>query len=841
MRKLQQGGSVIYDVDTGKGVPNVTYVPTLEVPELKFTALSSALDTYEKIRQEEDKTYRGNMVALNKLYDDVTKVRYDNDVQRQEIETAKQRAGLTEDVFNMSVDQLKNPYIMGPVSRAAADFSNDMGLRGILQEQAMFDSGIASFAKNAPSNPKLREMFAAQVEQYKNGEIKGTDINPQAFMEVDLAGELGKLLKDIPLYTQSELQESGGVISEQEVKQRSQAAIEAVVGYALSNPQWVNNMKARGFMDDNNDLTEDGTRFIQGIRDAYEQASTDIKGITKVKGGVGSSAGVGAEGGTVGLGAARGYEKADASIFDNYASLASRYGLDVSTDPETALIIDGAVALTKKGAEGITPEMAIANTKKQLRQRAMNDPIGGVFAWYEHAVEKGYAGSLYDFANAISSNGWAAASAEGATLDPAIKDALTELRPGREQQTWDSLRQRAMEVPDAIESAQTRGFVSPEQAAAAQAAGTEAPQSTGISGAFIEPSGGGTTTTTTPPRGTGGGIRTRKKFDSATTEDKTYPYGPSEEYISLIIKNESGGKRPGKDPNSNAQGYAGFIDSTWMDIMKDLAKEDPEVRKQLAGKTNAEVLAMRMDPNTYELQRKAVAKYAQKSGEYLEKKGFARDDVSLALAHYLGPAGAVRLLRADRKTLFKNAASEGAYKANPHDHWVTVNKKKVREKTVQDVINRVAAKVGFYTPQSFDTKKFKYYKSWEDVNGGEKAPAAWVKGRVIGLADAASAAIGKQLPINSSHRTKKGNEAVGGAAASRHLHGDALDLSLRGLTDSERKKVLKSLMSNGASFVRFYPGDTYIHVDMRPTDSDKTTFNVAPGAAVPGWAKEFVK
>lgn len=835
MRKLQRGGSVIYDVDTGRGVPNVTYVPTLEVPELKFTALSSALDTYEKIRQEEDKTFKGNMVSLNKLYDDVTKVRYDNDVQRQEIESAKQRAGLTEDIFNMSVDQLKNPYIMGPVSRAASDFSNDMSLRGVLQEQAMFDSGIAAFAKNAPSNPKLREMFAAQVEQYKNGEIKGTDINPQSFMEVDLAGELGKLLKDIPLYTQSELKESGGVISEEEVKQRSQAAIEAVVGYALSNPQWVNNMKARGFMDDNNDLTEDGTRFIQGIRDAYEQASTDIKGITKVKGGVGSSAGGAAGSATQGLGAARGYEKAEASIFDNYAALAARYGLDVSTDPEAALIIDGAIASTKKATGDITPDMTIASTKRQLRQRAMNNPVGGVFAWYEHAVDKGYAGSLNDFATAISSNGWAAANAEGATIDPAIKEALTELRPGREQQTWDALRQRAMEVPDAIESAQTEtGAVDATQQA-------EVPQSTGISGAFTGGGGGSVGGTSAAPRGTGGASRTRKKFDSATTEDKTYPYGPSEEYISLIIKNESGGK-VGKDPRSSAQGYAGFTDTTWLDTMKTLAKEDPEVRKQLAGKTNAEVLAMRMDPNTYDLQRKAVAKYAQKSGEYLQKKGFARDDVSLALAHYLGPAGAVRLLRADRNTLFKNAVSEGAYKANPHDHWMkTKSGKKVREKTVQDVMNRVAAKVGYYTPSTFDSKKFKYYNSWEDVNGGEKAPAAWVKAKVIGLADQASAAVGKQLPINSSHRTKEGNEAVGGAAASRHLHGDALDLSIKGLSDAERKKVLKSLMSNGASFIRFYPGDTYIHVDMRPTDSDKTTFNIAPGAKVPDWAKEFVK
>lgn len=507
MKKLQSGGSawrgspstVIFDVDTGKGVPNVTYVPTLEVPELKFTALTSALDTYEKIREEESKTYKGNMAALNKLYDDVTKVRYDNDVQRQEIETAKQRAGLTEDIFNMSVDQLKNPYIMGPVSRAATDFSNDMGLRSILQEQAMFDSGIASFAKNAPSNPKLREMFAAQVEQYKNGEIKGTDINPQAFMEVDLAGELGKLLKDIPLYTQSELQESGGVISEQEVKQRSQAAIDAVVGYALSNPQWVNNMKARGFMDDNNDLTEDGVRFIQGIRDAYEQASTDIKGITKVKGGVGGTAAVGTGLSTQGLGAARGYEKSDASIFDNYASIAGRYGLDVSTDPETALIIDGALAQTKKPGDGVTPEMIMANTKKQLRQRAMNNPVGGVFAWYEHAVDKGYGGTLNDFVNVITGNGWAAATAAGSPVDPIITQSLSELRTGREQQTWDALRKQAASVPDAIEAAQTPGggVNTTQQAVAAE--------SGGISQAFIQ---GGVGTGTGAGAGTGASPRT---------------------------------------------------------------------------------------------------------------------------------------------------------------------------------------------------------------------------------------------------------------------------------------------------------------------------------------------
>jgi uncharacterized protein YcbK (DUF882 family) len=72
-------------------------------------------------------------------------------------------------------------------------------------------------------------------------------------------------------------------------------------------------------------------------------------------------------------------------------------------------------------------------------------------------------------------------------------------------------------------------------------------------------------------------------------------------------------------------------------------------------------------------------------------------------------------------------------------------------------------------------------------------------------------AMGVPLVVTSGARCATHNKLVGGAPASRHLRGDALDLSC---TPALRLKLVHEALKLGAKGVGI--GSSFIHVDFRP-------------------------
>jgi hypothetical protein len=72
------------------------------------------------------------------------------------------------------------------------------------------------------------------------------------------------------------------------------------------------------------------------------------------------------------------------------------------------------------------------------------------------------------------------------------------------------------------------------------------------------------------------------------------------------------------------------------------------------------------------------------------------------------------------------------------------------------------------------------------------------------------------LQPSSSYRGVQKNADVGGAQGSQHLHGRALDYSLKGLDDARRAQILEEAYKQGARGVGIYgaTGDT-LHLDFR--------------------------
>jgi hypothetical protein len=133
--------------------------------------------------------------------------------------------------------------------------------------------------------------------------------------------------------------------------------------------------------------------------------------------------------------------------------------------------------------------------------------------------------------------------------------------------------------------------------------------------------------------------------------------------IDSIIGVESGGNPNATNPNSSATGLGQFISSTWLDTLR-------AARPDLAqGKTDAELLALRNDP---QLSREMTEAYANQNQATLSKAGLPVTPGTTYLAHFAGPGGAVRVLQADPSASAGSVLGDAVVRANPFLAKMTV-------------------------------------------------------------------------------------------------------------------------------------------------------------------------
>lgn len=124
--------------------------------------------------------------------------------------------------------------------------------------------------------------------------------------------------------------------------------------------------------------------------------------------------------------------------------------------------------------------------------------------------------------------------------------------------------------------------------------------------------------------------------------------GSPEQIDNRVVQVESGGKTDAKNSNSSAYGLGGFIDSTWLGLIK---KYKPEY----ADMSDKDVLALRADGN---LSREMVARNREENTKVLTAGGVPATAGNVYLAHFLGPEGAVAVANAPPGTPIYNVLKD---------------------------------------------------------------------------------------------------------------------------------------------------------------------------------------
>lgn len=102
---------------------------------------------------------------------------------------------------------------------------------------------------------------------------------------------------------------------------------------------------------------------------------------------------------------------------------------------------------------------------------------------------------------------------------------------------------------------------------------------------------------------------------------------------------------------------------------------------------------------------------------------------------------------------------------------------------------------------------------------------------------------GRDIYINSGHRTPEHNRKVGGKLSSYHLKGHAADISLDGMTDGQKTELVEALQRHGATRFITYDKYNHLHADIgdygRDTKADRVHFmhnsTGAQMAEAPAW------
>jgi hypothetical protein len=149
--------------------------------------------------------------------------------------------------------------------------------------------------------------------------------------------------------------------------------------------------------------------------------------------------------------------------------------------------------------------------------------------------------------------------------------------------------------------------------------------------------------------------------------------------VDRIFGAESGGTRnpdTARNPNSSAVGAGQFIRGTWLGMMR---RYRPELTE---GKSEADILALRSDRG---IMREMTKRYAEENAAYLSKRGLPASVGNIYLSHFLGPAGAVDVLKAGQGTAVDTILPR---------ETIAANRSVLAGKTVEQVVAWAERKMG---------------------------------------------------------------------------------------------------------------------------------------------------
>lgn len=279
----------IYDPNIAFNRPEVKYEETFNLPVIDSSGMSKMLSG---IADRADKSFK----EITDAYDeyaknsrDVLGFRLDNPDQVDRLTKVRTQYGVDETALgNITTNDFNNPYKMRDFGKRFNQVVSDYRTKDIIKEQAGADTYRSQVEALRGVDPEMANVAVQQLDAYRQGKIKGTELNIKAYQPIDLVSDIAKEMKSIPESTISEISrdlEDLGLVYEDVKKYKSKELITVALKSRLTDPVFKNNMIARGYFDaSTNTLTDKGARFFEELANEHSKISNTIENVRNIPG-----------------------------------------------------------------------------------------------------------------------------------------------------------------------------------------------------------------------------------------------------------------------------------------------------------------------------------------------------------------------------------------------------------------------------------------------------------------------------------------------------------------------------------------------------------------------------
>lgn len=156
-----------------------------------------------------------------------------------------------------------------------------------------------------------------------------------------------------------------------------------------------------------------------------------------------------------------------------------------------------------------------------------------------------------------------------------------------------------------------------------------------------------------------------------TVRDRT---GESPRRAASYVEGIGHAEGTARNPRSSAVGGGQFIDSTWLAVAPKITNTE--------GMSRAQILGLR---SSKALTDKAIEYYGNENGRYLRARGLEDSPGNKSLAHFLGPDGAAKVLKADPATPVERILPREV---------ITANREVLKGKSASEVVAWAHRRIG---------------------------------------------------------------------------------------------------------------------------------------------------
>lgn len=180
---------------------DVKYVPITGVPDIDMTSLDKLASETVKIQDNKIKNIEDNYNAIMDLKDKLTGIVPDTEYNAQRLKDITLKAGIGDDFYNMSVDELRDPFVIRDKKNKLSNVMSNPEVQSIAKNAVKLQDAMNEVKRLEVKNPgmaKVAKRDLTRIKTDKEGKYDANSFDAKDYKPVDFSTLIYEELKALP-------------------------------------------------------------------------------------------------------------------------------------------------------------------------------------------------------------------------------------------------------------------------------------------------------------------------------------------------------------------------------------------------------------------------------------------------------------------------------------------------------------------------------------------------------------------------------------------------------------------------------------------------------------------